>query len=153
MNENWMRRQAGMTLIEVLVALLVFSVGVLGAAMLQLNALKYTDSALRSSQASFIAHDMLERIRANPVADYSLSSLGQAPSAANHGQPRDHDVYEFATQVRRMGGPDAEASISFSGSRATITLSWNDQRAEQKTGLMQTFTLTSTFLPTRATIQ
>ena len=56
-------RQAGMTLIEVLVALVVFSIGALGVAMLQLNALKHTDSAMRSTQASFIAQDLLERIR------------------------------------------------------------------------------------------
>lgn len=52
-------RQAGMTLIEVLVALVVFSIGALGVAMLQLNALKHTDSAMRSTQASFIAQDLL----------------------------------------------------------------------------------------------
>lgn len=47
--------QSGMTLIEVLVALLIFSVGLLGVAMLQLNALKYTDSSMRSMHVSFIA--------------------------------------------------------------------------------------------------
>jgi type IV pilus assembly protein PilV len=39
------RTQRGMTLIEVLVALLILTVGLLGAAAVQLNALKYTDSS------------------------------------------------------------------------------------------------------------
>ena len=39
------RTQEGMTLIEVLVAVLILGVGLLGAAMIQLNALKYTDSS------------------------------------------------------------------------------------------------------------
>lgn len=37
--------QAGMTLIEVLVAMLMLTVGLLGAAVVQLNALKYTPTA------------------------------------------------------------------------------------------------------------
>ena len=52
-----------MTLIEVLVAVLILGVGLLGAAMIQLNALKYTDSSRMTSQASFIAYDLLDRIR------------------------------------------------------------------------------------------
>ena len=55
--------QEGMTLIEVLVALLILTVGLLGAAAVQLNALKYTDSSRMTSQASFIAYDMMDRIR------------------------------------------------------------------------------------------
>ncbi|MGA9223012.1 MAG: type IV pilus modification protein PilV, partial [Pseudomonas graminis] len=68
MNARIDARQQGTTLIEVLVALLVLAIGLLGAAALQLNALKYTDSSRLSSQASFIAYDMMDRIRANPDA-------------------------------------------------------------------------------------
>ena len=39
-------RQSGMTLVEVLVALLILAIGLMGAAVLQLNALKYTNSCL-----------------------------------------------------------------------------------------------------------
>lgn len=58
-------RQTGMTLIEVLVATLILSGGLLGGAVAQLNALKHTDSAMMSTQANFIAYDMLDRIRAS----------------------------------------------------------------------------------------
>lgn len=66
-------RQTGMTLIEALVATLILSGGLLGGAVAQLNALKHTDSAMMSTQANFIAYDMLDRIRANAGADYSFS--------------------------------------------------------------------------------
>ncbi|MDQ3202970.1 MAG: type IV pilus modification protein PilV, partial [Pseudomonadota bacterium] len=71
--------QEGTTLIEVLVALLILTVGLLGAAAFQLNALKYTDSSRMTSQASFIAYDMMDRIRANSGADYT----GTPPTAPN----------------------------------------------------------------------
>ena len=88
-------RQKGMTLIEVLVSVLILAIGILGAAAIQLNALKYTDSSAMTSQASFIAYDMMDRIRANVdgnaagngannvLARYSLSSLATAPLVGN----------------------------------------------------------------------
>jgi type IV pilus assembly protein PilV len=135
--------QSGMTLIEVLVALLVFSVGILGVAMLQLDALKYTDSSMRSMRVSFIAHDLFERIRANPDVSYALSSLSQAPTSGNLGVPRQQDLYDFSTQLKRVVGDDAEASIAMAGSTVTLKLTWDDSRASQQSAQKQTLTLTS----------
>lgn len=135
--------QSGMTLIEVMVALLVFSVGILGVAMLQLNALKYTDSSMRSMHVSFIAHDLFERIRANPGVSYALSSLSQAPTSGNLAVPRQQDLYDFSTQLKRAVGDDAEASIAVAGSTVTLTLSWDDSRASQEAAQQQTLTLTA----------
>jgi type IV pilus assembly protein PilV len=135
--------QSGMTLIEVLIALLVFSVGILGVAMLQLNALKFTDGSMRSMHASFIAHDLFERIRANPGASYALSSLSEAPASGNLAVPRQQDLYDFATQLKRAVGEDAEASIAMAGSTVTLTLSWDDSRASPEAAHKQTLTLTA----------
>lgn len=135
--------QSGMTLIEVLVALMVFSVGILGVAMLQLNALKYTDSSMRSMHASFIANDLFERIRANPGASYTLPSLSQAPTSGNLAVPRQQDLYDFSTQLKRAVGDDAEASIAVAGSTVTLRLSWDDSRASQEATQQQTLTLTA----------
>ncbi|MGI3746386.1 MAG: type IV pilus modification protein PilV [Janthinobacterium lividum] len=135
--------QSGMTLIEVLVALLIFSVGILGVAMLQLNALKYTDSSMRSLHVSFIAHDLFERIRANPGTRYALSSLSQAPTSGSLAVPRQQDLYDFAAQLKRAAGDDAEASIAVAGSSVTLTLTWDDSRASQDAAQKQTLTLTA----------
>lgn len=55
----------GFTLLEVLVALLILSVGLLGLVNLQMRGLQYSDSARQKSQATFLAYDILDRMRAN----------------------------------------------------------------------------------------
>jgi type IV pilus assembly protein PilV len=92
---------------------------------------------------SFIAHDLLERIRANPGTSYALASLSQAPSSGSLAVPRQQDLYDFATQLRRAVGDDAEASIAVSGSSVTVTLKWDDSRASQEAAQKQTLTLTA----------
>ena len=87
--------QDGMTLIEVLVALLILAVGLLGGAAVQIKALQYTDSSRMSTQASFIAYDMLDRIRANTAADYGVAT----PAAGSPGNVRDQDLHDFASNV------------------------------------------------------
>lgn len=60
------RKQSGVTLIEVLVTLLITTVGLLGLAALQLGALKATSDSAQRSQAVWLMQDLIERIRANP---------------------------------------------------------------------------------------
>ena len=66
-----MNRQKGITLIEVLVTLLVTTIGLLGLAALQLNALQATADSGQRSQAIWLMQDLVERMRANPRADDS----------------------------------------------------------------------------------
>ena len=136
-----------MTLIEVMVALLILSVGVLGAAAVQLNALKYTDSAMRNTQANFIAHDMIERMRANPEADYSLGSLSQAPTSGNLDNPRQQDLFDFAINVKQLAGDGAEGRIFATGEAFTVEIDWNDARGGQQKDHTETFTLCSIVSP------
>lgn len=105
-----MHAQDGMTLIEVLVALLILSVGLLGAAAVQLNALKYTDSSLMTTQASFIAYDMLDRIRA---------SAGVL----------DQDLYDFTSNIESFGGASATGRVGQSQQMYSIRIEWDDSRA------------------------
>ncbi len=58
----------GFTLIEVLVAVVILSVGLLGLAGLQISGLRNNQEAYLRSQATIIAQDILERMRANRVA-------------------------------------------------------------------------------------
>ena len=61
--------QRGLGMIEVLVALLVLSIGVLGYAGLQLRALNSTDQAQFRSQAVALSLELMERMRTNPSRD------------------------------------------------------------------------------------
>jgi type IV pilus assembly protein PilV len=56
---------AGFTLIEVLVALVILSVGLLGVCALILNAVKSNDSSYMQSQAALLANGMCDSMRAN----------------------------------------------------------------------------------------
>jgi len=73
-----LRPERGFTLIEILVAVLVLSFGLLGLAMLQATGLRFnTDSYLRS-QATVLAYDLVDRMRANKAGadagNYCLTS-------------------------------------------------------------------------------
>ncbi|MDT8908984.1 type IV pilus modification protein PilV [Pseudomonas sp. AF76] len=136
------RTQEGMTLIEVLVAMLILGVGLLGAAMIQLNALKYTDSSRMTSQASFIAYDMLDRIRANAGADYTVTP----PTSPNLNVARDQDLYDFKTNITSFGGATATGTIALNQRVYTITISWDDARAANTSNAAEarrSFVLTS----------
>lgn len=56
---------AGFTLIEILIALVIFSIGLLGLAGMQLRGSEGTNMAYFRSQATLIANDMAERMHAN----------------------------------------------------------------------------------------
>jgi type IV pilus assembly protein PilV len=56
---------SGFSLIEVLVALVVLSVGLLGLAALQSNAVGFNRDAYLRSQATILAYDIADRMRAN----------------------------------------------------------------------------------------
>lgn len=59
-------RMRGFTLLEVLIALVVLSIGLLGIAALQGIGLRSSQGAYLTSQAGLLAYDIADRIRANP---------------------------------------------------------------------------------------
>lgn len=76
-------RQAGFSLIEVLVTLVVFSIGLLGAGALQLVSKKTTSDAIQRTGASMVAAETLERMRANTAAlDQYLGAVAAGTLAA-----------------------------------------------------------------------
>ena len=137
---GWNKRaQEGTTLIEVLVAMLILAVGLLGAAAIQLNSLKYTDSSRMTSQASFIAYDMMDRIRANSAADYTVTP----PTSANLSVARDQDLYDFTSNIASALGATATGSVALNQRVYTITITWDDSRAANTANARRSFVLTS----------
>ena len=92
------RQDKGFTLLEALIALVVFSIALLGLAALYTKTLSLSHSSYLRTLASIQAMDLEERIRANPLADngdYVFScNLGSLASGS------------FATAL----GPDALAT-------------------------------------------
>ena len=67
-------QQSGVGLIEVLVSLMVITIGVLGMAGLHSHSLQHNQAAYLHSRATFLAGDILDRIRGNQVLAKSSSS-------------------------------------------------------------------------------
>ena len=75
-------RLRGFTLIESLVALLIMSIGLLGVAALQLASLQANHGAFQRTQATFLVHDIVDRMRANrdaAIAGQYDIEFGDAP--------------------------------------------------------------------------
>ncbi|MGQ0658292.1 MAG: type IV pilus modification protein PilV [Chromatiales bacterium] len=84
-----MRRERGFTLLETLIALVVLSIGLLGLAALQARAMRYNHDALVRSDATALASDIMDRMRARAYnltgsdAENALSAyVGAAPAGA-----------------------------------------------------------------------
>lgn len=78
----------GFSMIELLVAVLVMGIGVLGITGLQMVSLQNNRGALLRSEAVMLAYDMMDRIRANATGipagiGYSGIAMGGGPPGAN----------------------------------------------------------------------
>lgn len=119
----------GFTLIEVMVAIVVLSIGLLGLAGLMASSLKNSHSAYLRTQATWFAYDALDRMRANRAValakGYDLA-LATAPGGAGLAAA---DLSELDTAIAGTL-PEGDGSIEVtSATRAvTIIIQWNDTR-------------------------
>jgi len=131
------RRRAsvrGYGLIEVLVALLVLSIGLLGLARLQMTGLKSTRSATLRFEAVNLAYDILDRMRANRVralqGDYNVE-LGGAASSGGQGQT---DLEDWKAALAATL-PEGDGSIAVENRVATVVVQWSEPwQAEPQEG-------------------
>jgi type IV pilus assembly protein PilV len=125
-------RQAGMTLVEVLVTLVVVSIGLLGIAALQLTTLKGNQEAYVRSQASMLASYIIDRIRANQQGfmanhynDIAMGGTGPAGTTAAF------DLQRWQEEIDRLlpgGGAISGGSIArTAGSTITVTIQWSER--------------------------
>ena len=125
-------QQSGFTLIEALVSLLVFSVGLLGIAGLQIASLNSNTSSYRHSQATWLIYDMLDRMRANQSGDYDGFDTATAPSSLQDctgldcsvAEIANNDLFEWAAQLNIL--PAGRGQITQVGAQVTVTLMWDD---------------------------
>lgn len=142
----------GFTLIEVLVALVVLSIGLLGMAKLVMVSSHANDSAYLRSQATAQAYAILDNMRANLSAasahdyDTALNTMPAAPAACNvSGTPCAptqlalYDVYNWKQHLNAPTGalPSGTGSIVTSAGlpvTATIIVEWDDAAAQAAFG-------------------
>lgn len=95
--------ERGATLIEALVAILVLSLGLLGMAGLQLNALSFQKSSWATHRIAELTGDIGERIRANPTG----ASNGTYVYTATYSTAK---TATTTTNLCRTSGTDCTAS-------------------------------------------
>jgi type IV pilus assembly protein PilV len=124
------KKQSGVSMIELLVSLLIFSFGMLGLAGLQIRALSVSQSSLYRSQATVLADDLLDRMRAdrtNALNGNWNTAIGTAASAVTGTQLYKTDMSDWKGTVESLL-PSGKASVSVSSGIATVTLQWDDTR-------------------------
>lgn len=82
-----LQKSRGFTLLEVLIALLIFSLGLLGLAGLIVMSIKTNHSAYLRTQATFLAESMADRMRADSMAIWASSYNGSYPLASSSTDP------------------------------------------------------------------
>jgi type IV pilus assembly protein PilV len=136
------KKQQGFSLIEVLIALIIMSVGMLGIAGLYVQSLQAGRTSMFRHQAVALAGDVADRIRANPTAGISYAdATGADNSCVDTGVDCDvagmalHDVFLWKQQAGESlpgsavtGGGDV--TVTFDDTVVpplyTITVSWEE---------------------------
>jgi type IV pilus assembly protein PilV len=96
------KNSSGFTIIEVLISMVILSIGVLGLGILQLTALQNTQGGHLRTQASILAYDIIDSMRANITSvtggDYSITFGAATPGTVNcYGLDADCTTNQMAT--------------------------------------------------------
>jgi len=128
---------SGFTLIEVLIAMLVLAVGLIGMAGLQATSLRNNQSAYNRSQATQLAYDLNDKMRANKAAAASYVSIDvkDATVKANCSSTTgcsienmaENDLYELQLALA-TALPSGTAMVENDAGFYTITINWDDNR-------------------------
>lgn len=152
-----LRGQTGFSLLEVLITALILSVGLLGLAGLQIAGMKTTHNSYQSQQATWLVHDLLERMRANRAGvvagNYNINppfgACGSAPVCANTADCQANetaaiDLYQvYCGSGGNSGGINNELSngqlrvscpSGCSAGQVAIRLQWDERNASRNAG-------------------
>ena len=139
LNPRRHRAAAGFTLLEVLIAVLVLSIGLLGLAGLQITSLKFNHSAYMRTAATNLAYDMTDRMRVNRgqalTGAYDGVDFPDPPLACDPTLIPDGSAAQDILTWRHAlicALPAGTGSIERTdGNLVTITVRWDDTRGEE----------------------
>ena len=144
---NNRRRQRGFSLLEVLIAILVLSIGLLGLAQMQSIGLRSTHSAYLRTQATLLAGDILDSMRANLTAardgDYNVDFGDDAPTGSTVAEEDVIDLLANAGTLLPDGQVQIKTNQDTITSDVTIAIRWTDIR-QNEAGSTKTFTVDTT---------
>ena len=151
MHMNINKYQKGVGMMEILVALLLLAIGVMGFTALQLKAISATDEAMSKIDAMNLARDLAERIRVNKdgLATYvselnksiqsttsSKNCLGtQTANVCSNSEMAVFDSVQIVTQAQsnamRIALPECQVSGSIN--RTCVYVAWGDTQPTNST--------------------
>lgn len=129
--------ERGFTLLEVLIAVLVLSIGLIGLAGMQLLGVKNNNSAAMRTQSVFLAQDMADRMRANiaNAANYvvtgtpACAGLCNIATGCSGTQLAAYDVCQWSAAVATLpGGIGQITQVDVANNIYRIRIMWDDER-------------------------
>jgi type IV pilus assembly protein PilV len=125
--------QHGYSLIEVLIALAVLSIGLLGLAALQTASLRVGHDSYQRTQATLLAYDMADRMRANRagVTAGNYITVGANKDCTqlvcNASELAAYDITSWNTALSEKLS-QGQGTIAFNNATSihTITVRWNE---------------------------
>lgn len=136
-----LRKSKGFSLVEVLIALIIMSVGMLGIAGLYVQSMQAGRTSMLRHHAVTLAGDIADRIRANPLAGAAYTATpGQdnncvaMGATCNLGEMAAHDIFLWRAQALSFLPPMADGSeqvvVAFDAAALpptfTITVQWDE---------------------------
>lgn len=129
---------SGFTLIEVLVAMLITAIGIMGIAALQFKGLQYNQDAYYRTQINFLAYDIADRMRLNQknASTYVMANAYEVPAdkpagckqTGTNAVGKSNDMACWKEQLWESLPPGSTAQIADSGNGLfTVTLAWVDR--------------------------
>lgn len=141
----------GFTMLEMLVALVILSIGLLGVAILQTKGQQFNHMSYLYTQASYLAYDIMDRMRANEANAKTGSYQKPLPSemstdctkqACSASQLVDFDLYSWKTLLEKTL-PGGEAQITWSTpNRYTISIKWLNEQKDENDKRVQSWVIT-----------
>lgn len=143
--------QSGVGLIEVLIAVLVLSIGFLGIAALQAMSLSTNNSAMARSMATISSYSILDAMRADMggarAGSYNRTGTGVVKAnacPAASGSLAQDQLHQWCAQLAASLGPSesttggVDCSTAGAGVYCTITITFDDSRSQTGGGDTQT---------------
>jgi type IV pilus assembly protein PilV len=127
------RQVAGFTMIEVLVALLVFSLGVLGLVAIQATAARMANDARDKATATFLADQLLARMLISDpttAASFSHNPTGTTPCNPGGSASANTTVTGWLEEVRQLlpNAPNnlQQVVVTAATGEVTVRLCWQN---------------------------
>ena len=154
------KKSSGFTLIEVLVAVVILTGGLLGLVALQATGLSNNQSAYNRSQATQLSYDIADRMRANAsaVASYAVTEAAlsaisctdecktcdSSGKACSPAQLANKDLLDWKNALI-SSFPNGKGSIQIANGFCSISVNWSENRDADSNGNSDVTTFVMSF--------